>query len=105
MLKGAKIADIVMVEGYMDVISLHAAGVNNAVASLGTALTQQQARLLKRYAPTFISPTTGRCGAERNLRGLDILSAEGLNVRVIVIPDVWTPMIMSAGTARKRLII
>ena len=52
MIKGAKISDIVMVEGYMDVISLHAAGVSNTVASLGTALTQQQARLLKRYTPT-----------------------------------------------------
>ena len=92
MLKGAKIADIVMVEGYMDVISLHAAGVQNAVASLGTALTQQQARLLKRYAPTvYIAYDGDAAGQNATLRGLDILSAEGLNVRVIVIPDGLDP--------------
>ncbi|MEA4938676.1 MAG: DNA primase, partial [Christensenella sp.] len=47
--KSGKLADLVMVEGYTDVIGLYEAGVTNAVASLGTALTQQQARLLKRY--------------------------------------------------------
>jgi DNA primase len=92
MVKGAKISDIVMVEGYMDVISLHAAGITNAVASLGTALTQQQARLLKRYAPTvYVSYDGDAAGQNATLRGLDILTAEGLNVRVIVIPDGLDP--------------
>ena len=49
--RGKHLADIIIVEGYMDVISLYKAGVTNAVASLGTALTQQQARLIKRYVP------------------------------------------------------
>lgn len=92
MVKGAKISDIVMVEGYMDVISLHAAGVTNAVASLGTALTQQQARLLKRYAPTvYVAYDGDAAGQNATLRGLDILIAEGLSVRVIVIPDGLDP--------------
>lgn len=92
MIKGAKISDIVMVEGYMDVISLHAAGVSNTVASLGTALTQQQARLLKRYAPTvYVAYDGDAAGQNATLRGLDILTAEGLHVRVIVIPDSLDP--------------
>ncbi len=92
MIKGAKISDIVMVEGYMDVISLHAAGITNAVASLGTSLTQQQARLIKRYAPTvYVAYDGDAAGQNATLRGLDILTAEGMNVRVIVIPDGLDP--------------
>ena len=50
MQRGKRVGELIMVEGYMDVISLFAAGIENAVASLGTAMTQQQARLIKRYA-------------------------------------------------------
>ncbi len=92
MLKGVKTPDIVMVEGYMDVISLYAAGVHNAVASLGTSLTPQQARLLKRYVSTvYIAYDGDSAGQNATLRGLDILSVEGLSVRVIVIPDGLDP--------------
>ncbi len=92
MMKGRKVADLVMVEGYMDVISLHAAGVDNAVASLGTALTVQQARLIKRYVPTvYIAYDGDSAGQNATLRGLDILSGEGLQVRVIVLPDEMDP--------------
>lgn len=87
-----QLTDIVMVEGYMDVISLHMAGVDNAVASLGTALTQQQARLLKRYAPTvYICYDGDAAGQNATMRGLDILEAEGLQVRVIVLPEGQDP--------------
>ena len=90
--KGKHLADIIIVEGYMDVISLYKAGVTNAVASLGTALTQQQARLIKRYVPkVYISYDGDSAGQNATLRGLDILAKEGLDVRVIVIPDNMDP--------------
>ena len=90
--KGQHNADLRMVEGYMDVISLYKAGVKNAVASLGTALTQQQARLIKRFVPrVYISYDGDSAGQNATLRGLDILSKEGLEVRVIVIPDGMDP--------------
>ncbi|MCL2695757.1 MAG: DNA primase, partial [Clostridiales bacterium] len=80
--KNAKLDDLVMVEGYMDVIGLYQAGVTNAVASLGTALTQQQARLLKRYTETVTIAYDGdAAGQNATLRGLDILAEEGLAVR------------------------
>lgn len=90
--KGEHNADLIMVEGYMDVISLYKAGVKNAVASLGTALTQQQARLIKRFVSrVYISYDGDSAGQNATLRGLDILSKEGLEVRVIVIPDGMDP--------------
>lgn len=90
--KGEHNADLIMVEGYMDVISLYKAGVKNAVASLGTALTQQQARLLKRFVPkVYISYDGDSAGQNATLRGLDILAKEGLEVRVIVIPNGMDP--------------
>lgn len=92
LMKGKKLEDLVMVEGYMDVIGLYESGVENAVASLGTALTQQQARLIKRYVPrVFIAYDGDAAGQTATLRGLDILSAEGLEVRVIVFPDGLDP--------------
>ncbi|MDR1620083.1 MAG: DNA primase [Clostridiales bacterium] len=87
-LKGVKTPDAIMVEGYMDVISLYAAGVKNAVASLGTALTQQQARLLKRYVNTvYIAYDGDSAGQNATLRGLDILAKEELTVRVVLLPE------------------
>ena len=90
--KGAKLTDLIMVEGYMDVIGLYKAGVTNAVASLGTALTEQQARLLKRYVDTvYIAYDGDAAGQNATIRGLEILSHEGLAVRVIVFPDDLDP--------------
>ena len=90
--KSGKLPDLVMVEGYTDVIGLCEAGVTNAVASLGTALTQQQARLLKRYVSTvYIAYDGDAAGQNATIRGLDILSAEGLSVRVIVVPNEQDP--------------
>jgi len=90
--KNEKLDDLIMVEGYMDVIGLYKAGVKNAVASLGTALTQQQARLLKRYVNTvYISYDGDAAGQNATVRGLDILNSEGLEVRVITIPDDLDP--------------
>lgn len=88
LMKGRKLADIVMVEGYMDVISLHQAGIDNAAASLGTALTIQQARLLKRFAPRIYYAYDGDgAGQKAMLHGIDILAEAGLEARVIIIPE------------------
>ena len=90
--KNEKLDDLIMVEGYMDVIGLYKAGVKNAVASLGTALTQQQASLLKRYVEkVFIAYDGDAAGQNAMVRGLDILKSEGLEVRVITFPDDLDP--------------
>ena len=90
--KNEKLSDLVMTEGYMDVIGLYKAGVTNAVASLGTALTQQQARLLKKYVTkVYIAYDGDAAGQNATLRGMDILKAEGLEVHVITFPDDLDP--------------
>ncbi len=90
--KNEKISDLIMTEGYMDVIGLYKAGVTNAVASLGTALTQQQAGLLKRYVDlVYIAYDGDAAGQNATVRGLDILKSEGLDVRVITFPDNLDP--------------
>ena len=78
----------VIVEGYMDLISLHQYGITNVVASLGTALTVNQARLLKRYADkVIISYDADIAGQTATLRGLEILKEAGFDVRVLQIPQ------------------
>lgn len=78
----------VIVEGYMDLISLHQYGITNVVASLGTALTINQARLLKRYADkVIISYDADMAGQMATLRGLEILRTAGFDVRVLNIPQ------------------
>ena len=90
--RNEKLDDLIMVEGYMDVIGLYKAGVRNAVASLGTALTQQQARLLKRYVEkVYIAYDGDAAGQNAMVRGLEILKTEGLEVRVITFPDDLDP--------------
>jgi len=79
---------LIIVEGYMDCISLHQYGITNAIASLGTALTVNQARLIKRYADkVVISYDADIAGQKATLRGLDILKDAGLDVRVLLIPQ------------------
>jgi len=79
---------IIVVEGYMDVISLHQNGIDNAVASLGTALTERQGRVLKKYAEeVIISYDSDSAGQAATIRGLDLLNNIGCNVKVLTIPD------------------
>ena len=86
-LKNSKEKNLIIVEGYMDCISLSQAGIKNVVASLGTALTKVQAKLLKRYSEeVYISYDADNAGQIATVRGLDILRAEGISVRVILIP-------------------
>lgn len=84
-----KINDMfIMVEGYMDCISLHQAGITNVVASLGTALTINQAKLLKRYAnKVIISYDADLAGQTATIRGLKILKSVGFDVRVLIVPQ------------------
>ncbi|WP_411168631.1 DNA primase [Clostridium sp. MB05] len=78
----------IIVEGYMDLITLHQYGITNVVASLGTALTTNQARLLKRYADkVIISYDADFAGQAATMRGLDILKEAGFDVRVLSIPQ------------------
>jgi len=86
--KNANNKTLIIVEGYMDAISLHQKGINNAVASLGTALTESQGRLLKKYAEEIIiSYDADTAGQAATLRGLDLLNDMGCNVRVLTVPD------------------
>ncbi|WP_265443655.1 DNA primase [Acetivibrio straminisolvens] len=79
---------IIVVEGYMDVISLFQFGIINTVASLGTALTESQGRLLKKYAEEIIiSYDADTAGMAATMRGLDLLSDIGCNVKVLIIPQ------------------
>ena len=90
--KTQTIKEVIMVEGYMDTISLYQAGFKNVVASMGTSLTQEQARLIKRYADTVLISYDGDgAGQKANMRGLEILKDEGLNVKVVPLPEGLDP--------------
>ena len=83
---------IILVEGYMDLISLFQYGVRNVVATLGTALTEQQGNLIKRYADTaIISYDSDEAGIKATLRAIEILSKIGINVKVINLKDCKDP--------------
>lgn len=76
--------NIILCEGYMDTISLHQAGFNQAVASLGTALTSNQARLLKRYTEeVLLTYDNDEAGIKAKLRAIPILRDAGLSARII----------------------
>lgn len=88
--KGIK--NVIIVEGHMDVISLVSAGFENVVASMGTALTKDQARILKRYSDNVLISYDGDfAGQKASIRGLEILKDEGLNVKVVSLPDGMDP--------------
>lgn len=77
-----------MVEGYTDVMSMHEAGVFNVVASSGTSLTQEQVRLVKRFTPNLTILYDGdAAGIKASLRGIDLVLEEGMNVKIVLLPD------------------
>ena len=83
---------VILVEGYMDVVSLTQFGVEGVVATLGTAFTPEQARLLKRYAPrVFLAYDGDSAGQHAILRGLTILGQEGIPAMVLDFPDGLDP--------------
>ena len=86
------IQNVIIVEGYMDTISLYQAGFKNVVASMGTSLTKEQARLVKRYSEdVYISYDGDFAGQKADLRGLEILADVDLRVRVVPMPDGLDP--------------
>lgn len=87
-----KIKKILVVEGYMDVISPHQAGVTNVVASLGTALTEAQGRLLRKYAEEIIlSYDSDMAGQKAIMRGIDIMQSLGVTVKVLQMENAKDP--------------
>ena len=102
---------LILVEGYMDVIALHQAGFQNAVATLGTALTKEQATLLKRYCDEIvICYDADRAGQTATARAIDILRPTGLNIKILTVPDGKDPdeFIKShgdQGAARFRMLL
>lgn len=77
-----------LVEGYTDVLSMHQAGIENVVASSGTSLTEGQIRLIHRFTDNITVLYDGdSAGIKASLRGIDLLLAEGLNVKVLLLPD------------------
>jgi len=77
-----------LVEGYTDVISMHQAGVENVVASSGTALTKDQIKLMKRYSNNITILYDGdAAGIRASFRGIDLILEEGMNVKVVLFPE------------------
>lgn len=83
---------VILVEGYMDVVSLSQFGVEGVAATLGTALTPEQARLLHRFAPEVVIAYDGdKAGQKAILRGLEVLEGENVPVRVLDFPGGLDP--------------
>ena len=82
----------ILVEGYLDVISMHQAGIENVVSSSGTSLTTEQIRLLGRFTKNITVIYDGdAAGIHASLRGIDMILKEGMNVRVVLLPEPEDP--------------
>lgn len=87
-----KIDSMILVEGYMDAISLYQAGIKNVVASMGTSLTIEQCRIIKRFVDlVYVSYDGDAAGQKATLRSLDMLKDNGLEVKVISMPEGTDP--------------
>ena len=83
---------LILVEGYMDLISLYEYGIENVVATLGTALTNEQGKLIKKYASTaVISYDSDEAGIKATLRAIDVLRGQNINVKVLNLKDCKDP--------------
>ncbi|MCQ2301063.1 MAG: DNA primase [Bacteroidales bacterium] len=88
----AKLDECILVEGYFDVLRMHQVGIENVVASSGTSLTIEQIRLVKRYTSNITMLYDGdAAGIHAAIRGTDMILAEGMNVRVVVLPPEHDP--------------
>jgi DNA primase len=100
----AKKDECLMVEGYTDVISLHQAGVRNAVASSGTSLTAEQVRLVGRYSKNItLVFDNDPAGVKASFRGIDIVLREGLNARVLLLPEGEDPDSFARANSQEEL--
>ena len=83
---------VIIVEGHIDVVSMSQAGFNNVVASMGTAFTKDQARIIKRYTDKVLISFDGDfAGQKASVSSLEILKEEGLEVKVVSLPDGMDP--------------
>ncbi len=90
--KSSSAEEMILCEGYMDVIALHAAGVENAVATLGTALTDEQARIIAKYTKRVVlCYDSDDAGQRADSRALELLGAVGLDVRVLKLKGAKDP--------------
>lgn len=99
---------IILVEGYMDAVSLHQRGITNVVASLGTALTEEQGRLLRKYSQQVVlSYDSDGAGQTAILRGLEILKKLGCDGRVLQMEGAKDPdeYVIKNGSGRFNLLI
>ena len=106
--KNARLDKIIIVEGYMDCISLHQRGIPNVVASLGTALTENQGRLLRKYSEkVVISYDSDGAGQAATLRGLEILKNIGCDVRILQMEGAKDPdeFVVKYGNGRFNLLV
>jgi len=107
----AKLSDkkrIILVEGYMDAISLHQRGITNVVASLGTALTEEQGRLLRKYfEQVILSYDSDGAGQTAILRGLEVLEKQGCDARVLQMEGAKDPdeYVVKYGSGRFNLLV
>lgn len=86
--KNSKSDKLILCEGYMDVIAIHQAGFKYAVATLGTALTAEQAKIIKRYTDTVvICYDADEAGQKATARAIGILRQENLQIKVLTVPD------------------
>jgi len=86
------VRSVILVEGHMDVISMYQAGIKNVVASMGTSLTVEQCRELKRYADlVYVSFDGDAAGQSATMRSLDMLRTVGLEVKVVMLKDGLDP--------------
>ena len=93
-----------LVEGYTDVISLHQSGIENVVASSGTALTDEQVKLIKRFTDNVTVLFDGdAAGIKAAVRGIDMILKAGLNVRVVALPDGEDPDSFSSNKSSTEL--
>ena len=95
--------EAILVEGYTDVLSLHQAGVENAVASSGTSLTVEQTQLIRRFTDNVKILYDGdAAGVKAALRGLDLLLEQNLNVRIVLLPEGEDPdsYVQKLGTTK-----
>ena len=93
-----------LVEGYTDVIAMHQSGVENVVASSGTALTRDQIKLVKRYTNNITILYDGdAAGIKASFRGIDLILEEGLNVKVVLFPDGDDPDSYSKKVSNEEL--
>ena len=106
--KNTKEGSLILAEGYMDVISIHQAGFDNAVASLGTSLTAEQARLISQYVnQVIIAYDADGAGQKATRRAISLFEETGVKIRVLSIPDAKDPdeYIKKFGPARFKLLL